>query len=120
MAHREDTLNRRLGLLTILSAIFMPLTLLSGIWGMNFESMPELSMQGAYQVRFFVSCTCFESFETLTIINFMHNCILIYFNKIPCRKHYLACLCFRCVYSIHFIDLGGQINKGRQIVTDLN
>ena len=51
MAHREDTLNRRLGLLTILSAIFMPLTLLSGIWGMNFESMPELSMQGAYQVR---------------------------------------------------------------------
>ncbi|KAL7522013.1 hypothetical protein ACHAWX_006705 [Stephanocyclus meneghinianus] len=30
MAHREDTLNRRLGLLTILSSIFMPLTLLSG------------------------------------------------------------------------------------------
>eukprot|EP00804_Cyclotella_cryptica_P026649 CCRYP_019090-RA/>CCRYP_019090-RA protein AED:0.10 eAED:0.10 QI:0/0.75/0.6/1/1/1/5/427/833 len=49
MANREDTLNRRLGLLTILSSIFMPLTLLSGIWGMNFDSMPELSMQGAYQ-----------------------------------------------------------------------
>lgn len=33
MSHREDTLNQRLALLTILSAIFMPLTLLSGIWG---------------------------------------------------------------------------------------
>lgn len=30
MAQRENILNRRLGLLTILSAIFMPLTLLSG------------------------------------------------------------------------------------------
>lgn len=53
MAQREQTLNRRLGLLTILSAIFMPLTLLSGIWGMNFESMPELSMEGAYQKALF-------------------------------------------------------------------
>jgi len=49
MAHREESLNRRLALLTILSAIFMPLTLLSGIWGMNFEHMPELSMKWAYQ-----------------------------------------------------------------------
>ena len=49
IAHREETLNRRLALLTILSAIFMPLTLLSGIWGMNFENMPELGMKGAYQ-----------------------------------------------------------------------
>lgn len=53
MAHREDTLNRRLSLLTILSAIFMPLTLLSGIWGMNFESMPELSMDNAYEKALF-------------------------------------------------------------------
>ena len=30
MSHREDTLNQRLALLTILSAIFMPLTLLTG------------------------------------------------------------------------------------------
>lgn len=41
-AHRETTLNQRLALLTILSAVFMPLTLLSGIWGMNFENMPEV------------------------------------------------------------------------------
>jgi len=46
MAKREVDLNQRLALLTILSAIFMPLTLLSGIWGMNFENMPELSAEG--------------------------------------------------------------------------
>jgi magnesium transporter len=38
-----------MALLTILSAVFMPLTLLSGIWGMNFEEMPELQAEGAYQ-----------------------------------------------------------------------
>lgn len=53
MTHREDTLNQRLALLTILSAIFMPLTLLSGIWGMNFENMPELQMEGAYEKALF-------------------------------------------------------------------
>ena len=56
MSHREDTLNQRLALLTILSAIFMPLTLLSGIWGMNFESMPELQMENAYQKALFGMC----------------------------------------------------------------
>ena len=42
--------NRRLGLLTILSAIFMPLTLLAGIWGMNFDFMPELHYHSGYPV----------------------------------------------------------------------
>jgi len=46
--HKAELLNRRLGLLTIISAIFMPLTLLAGIWGMNFENMPELSHPYAY------------------------------------------------------------------------
>mmetsp|Transcript_22628 Transcript_22628/g.40816 ORF Transcript_22628/g.40816 Transcript_22628/m.40816 type:complete len:434 (-) Transcript_22628:185-1486(-) len=53
MSHREDTLNQRLALLTILSAIFMPLTLLSGIWGMNFENMPELEYEHSYQIALF-------------------------------------------------------------------
>ena len=46
--HKQGLLNRRLGLLTIISAIFMPLTLLAGIWGMNFENMPELDDPYAY------------------------------------------------------------------------
>ena len=53
MSHREDTLNQRMSLLTILSAVFMPLTLLTGIWGMNFANMPELEM-----VRSSNMCVC--------------------------------------------------------------
>jgi magnesium transporter len=48
--HSQDKTNRRLGILTILSAIFMPITLLAGIWGMNFEFMPELKLPFAYPV----------------------------------------------------------------------
>ncbi|MGB5811717.1 MAG: CorA family divalent cation transporter [Polyangiales bacterium] len=45
---KQGLLNQRLGVLTIVSAIFLPLTLLAGIWGMNFEDMPELSDPGGY------------------------------------------------------------------------
>jgi magnesium transporter len=44
----QDKTNRRLGMLTVLSAIFMPITLLAGIWGMNFEHMPELKLTLGY------------------------------------------------------------------------
>ena len=46
----QDRLNRRLGLLTVISAIFMPLTLITGIYGMNFELMPELHYRYSYPV----------------------------------------------------------------------
>ncbi|MGB5219384.1 MAG: CorA family divalent cation transporter, partial [Polyangiales bacterium] len=46
--YKQVLLNRRIAMLTILSAIFMPLTLLTGIWGMNFEHMPELDNPYAY------------------------------------------------------------------------
>jgi magnesium transporter len=45
---QQDKTNRRLAMLTILSAIFSPLTLLAGIYGMNFEYMPELGYRYAY------------------------------------------------------------------------
>jgi magnesium transporter len=48
--HAQDKTNRRLGMLTILSAIFMPITLLAGIWGMNFETMPELKFPFSYPI----------------------------------------------------------------------
>ena len=44
----QEKTNRRLNALTILSAIFMPITLLAGIWGMNFEAMPELKYTYSY------------------------------------------------------------------------
>ena len=34
--------------LTVLSGIFLPLTLITGIYGMNFEHMPELKWRSGY------------------------------------------------------------------------
>lgn len=45
VSHRTNQVMRTL---TVLSAIFFPLTLLTGIWGMNFENMPELAWQYGY------------------------------------------------------------------------
>ena len=46
-AHR---LNRVMQILTVITVIFVPLTLLAGIYGMNFENMPELAMRNGYFV----------------------------------------------------------------------
>jgi magnesium transporter len=41
-------LNRVMQILTIITVIFVPLTFLAGIYGMNFENMPELSTRSGY------------------------------------------------------------------------
>ncbi len=41
--HTQQKTNRRLTFLTVLSAILMPMTLITGIYGMNFIYMPVLS-----------------------------------------------------------------------------
>ena len=46
----QDRTGNRLKILTILSAVFLPLTLIAGIYGMNFENMPELDDRYAYFV----------------------------------------------------------------------
>jgi magnesium transporter len=46
----QDKTSNRLRVLTILSAVFMPLTLIAGIYGMNFQLMPELKWAYAYPV----------------------------------------------------------------------
>jgi len=43
-------LNRVMQILTIITVIFVPLTFLAGIYGMNFENMPELSTRAGYFV----------------------------------------------------------------------
>jgi magnesium transporter len=45
VAHRTNEIVR---VLTVISAIFLPLTLVAGIFGMNFEYMPELKIHNAY------------------------------------------------------------------------
>ena len=50
--------NEVMRILTIMSSIFIPLTFLAGIYGMNFESMPELKSPIAYPILLFVmACT---------------------------------------------------------------
>ena len=45
VAHRTNEIVR---VLTLISAIFMPLTLIAGIFGMNFVNMPELKTEYGY------------------------------------------------------------------------
>jgi magnesium transporter len=40
--------NEVMKVLTIMASVFIPLTFLAGIYGMNFEFMPELRFRGAY------------------------------------------------------------------------
>lgn len=50
MIAQQEKVNNRLRILTIVSAIFMPLTLMTGIYGMNFRYMPELYWRYSYPV----------------------------------------------------------------------
>ena len=49
-SHQQDRMNSKLAILTVLSAIFMPLTFGAGVYGMNFDNIPELSTQYGYFV----------------------------------------------------------------------
>ena len=44
----NNNVNQVVKTLTVVSAIFLPLTFMAGIWGMNFEHMPELRMHYGY------------------------------------------------------------------------
>lgn len=62
MAHRTNmTMNR----LAVVSTIFLPLTFLCGVYGMNFEVMPELEWQHSYAMFWVVSAIITV---TLTIV----------------------------------------------------
>ena len=47
LSHRQ---NEIMNVLTLMASIFIPLTFIAGIYGMNFEYMPELQRRGAYFV----------------------------------------------------------------------
>jgi magnesium transporter len=46
--------NRTMTLLTVIATIFMPLTLITGWYGMNFHYMPELEYRWSYPAVFLV------------------------------------------------------------------
>ena len=49
-AHLDLKQNRIMTVLTVVTTIFMPLTLIVGWYGMNFKYMPELEWKGSYPV----------------------------------------------------------------------
>jgi magnesium transporter len=48
MSSINNRINQVMKVLTVITTIFMPLTLISGIYGMNFKHMPELEWHWAY------------------------------------------------------------------------
>ncbi|NWK76829.1 magnesium/cobalt transporter CorA [Aquitalea sp. LB_tupeE] len=48
LSTQSHRLNLQMRVLTVFSMIFMPLTLIAGIYGMNFENMPELHWHYGY------------------------------------------------------------------------
>ncbi|MFW6134856.1 MAG: magnesium/cobalt transporter CorA [Elusimicrobiota bacterium] len=50
MSSVSNRMNEVMKVLTIIATIFIPLTFIAGIYGMNFEYMPELSWKGSYFV----------------------------------------------------------------------
>ena len=48
MANNDHRLNKIMSRLTVISVIFIPLTFLAGIWGMNYAVMPELQWKYGY------------------------------------------------------------------------
>ena len=51
-AHLEQKQNNIMTILTVVTTIFMPLTLITGWYGMNFRYMPELETQWGYPLVF--------------------------------------------------------------------
>lgn len=49
-AVQGQRMNEIMKLLTVISAIFIPLTFLAGIYGMNFDNIPELHYHNAYYI----------------------------------------------------------------------
>ena len=51
----EERQNRIMTVLTVITSIFLPLTLIAGWYGMNFRYMPELDWRWSYPVVLVVS-----------------------------------------------------------------
>jgi magnesium transporter len=62
-------LNQIMKVLTVVTVIFLPLALLVGIYGMNFEDMPELKIENAYYVL-------------LSVMGFIVVSLLLLFRKV--------------------------------------
>ena len=55
----SNKMNEVMKVLTIMATIFIPLTFIAGIYGMNFDYMPELHYQHCYYVLWGVMIVIF-------------------------------------------------------------
>jgi len=53
----SNRMNEVMKVLTLIATIFIPLTFIAGIYGMNFHFMPELAWRWAYPIVWIVMCT---------------------------------------------------------------
>jgi magnesium transporter len=60
MTNISNKMNEVMKVLTIVATIFIPLTFIAGIYGMNFENMPELKSEYGYPVFWGVIITLFS------------------------------------------------------------
>jgi len=58
MSISGNRMNEVMKLLTIMASIFIPLTFIAGIYGMNFENMPELKANWGYPLVLLLMCGC--------------------------------------------------------------
>lgn len=54
LSSMSNRLNEVMKVLTIIATIFMPLTFLAGVYGMNFKNMPEMGWEWSYAVLWMV------------------------------------------------------------------
>jgi len=54
MLIQQDKATRKINVLTMIQAIFVPLTFIAGVYGMNFLNMPELHWEYGYFITLFV------------------------------------------------------------------
>ena len=48
LSTNANKMNEVMKVLTIMSSIFIPVTFIAGVYGMNFDNMPELKTQNGY------------------------------------------------------------------------
>lgn len=57
LSTNANKMNEIMKVLTIMSSIFIPVTFIAGVYGMNFENMPELKTQYGYYITWGVMLT---------------------------------------------------------------
>ena len=68
LSTNANKMNEVMKVLTIMSSIFIPVTFIVGVYGMNFDNMPELKSQNGY-------------FMTWGVMLFIIIGLLIYFRR---------------------------------------